>query len=389
MSSEESASASASAPPPASATEPAAEKEAAPKKKGKPGILARIWRGMFGRREDYEERLKYLSKEEASVHARIKKRAQSSRRTVRNLIAFSIVSEVGAVIYALMTRSTEMDWQMRALKLLPMFLLPFLSTAIYSTVIRFTRMMDQKDQKTLEKLRAERKAKIDELKERTNYYSTQQLIQKYDLDPAAKAAAASVLASKLGADSGLKVYLDNQSDAATSAAKSNDSQLTHSSPGLRNRKQTPQNQPIGSTTVENYNNNENINNEGFGPGSGSGPIVVGHYNGPARNDGGWISRLAALLVGEDPAQSYALICGNCYMHNGLAKKEDYEHITYYCPHCNALNTSSQNVSVRKMESPVPVAELESEVVVSNDETVVQEAQEKEEKEEVKEKEDEN
>lgn len=36
---------------------------------------------------------------------------------------------------------------------------------------------DRKDQKTLERLRAERQAKIDELKERTNYYTTQQLIQ--------------------------------------------------------------------------------------------------------------------------------------------------------------------------------------------------------------------
>lgn len=36
---------------------------------------------------------------------------------------------------------------------------------------------ERKDQKTLERLRAERQAKIDELKERTNYYTTQQLIQ--------------------------------------------------------------------------------------------------------------------------------------------------------------------------------------------------------------------
>ncbi|KAK7289677.1 hypothetical protein RIF29_03504 [Crotalaria pallida] len=36
---------------------------------------------------------------------------------------------------------------------------------------------DRKDQKILEKLRAERQAKIDELKEKTNYYTTQQLIQ--------------------------------------------------------------------------------------------------------------------------------------------------------------------------------------------------------------------
>jgi predicted aconitase len=37
--------------------------------------------------------------------------------------------------------------------------------------------VDSRDQHTLEKLRAERQAKIDELKERTNYYTTQQLIQ--------------------------------------------------------------------------------------------------------------------------------------------------------------------------------------------------------------------
>jgi len=38
-------------------------------------------------------------------------------------------------------------------------------------------IVDRRDQKTLEKLRAERLAKINELKERTNYYTTQQLIQ--------------------------------------------------------------------------------------------------------------------------------------------------------------------------------------------------------------------
>lgn len=37
--------------------------------------------------------------------------------------------------------------------------------------------VDNRDQHTLEKLRTERQAKIDELKERTNYYMTQQLIQ--------------------------------------------------------------------------------------------------------------------------------------------------------------------------------------------------------------------
>jgi hypothetical protein len=37
--------------------------------------------------------------------------------------------------------------------------------------------VERKDKDTLERLRAERKAKIDELKDRTNYYLTQELIQ--------------------------------------------------------------------------------------------------------------------------------------------------------------------------------------------------------------------
>ncbi|KAI4992077.1 hypothetical protein ZWY2020_041940 [Hordeum vulgare] len=96
---------------------------------------------------------------------------------------------------------------MRAARVLPMFLVPALASLIYSAITSLTKIrkctwlcitisrvrllsfftnvnvplgssVDNTDQHTLEKLRAERQAKIDELKERTNYYTTQQLIQK-------------------------------------------------------------------------------------------------------------------------------------------------------------------------------------------------------------------
>jgi len=109
--------------------------------------------------------------------------------------------------------------------------------------------------------------------------------------------------------------------------------------------------------------------------------VVEHYQGSGTSDGSWIAKIAALLVGKDPSQSYALICGSCHMHNGmfitkcppgnqkcsfiffcltcctyrnwmhcmirelagLARKEDFPHVTYYCPHCHALNMSNQSI----------------------------------------------
>lgn len=46
-----------------------------------------------------------------------------------------------AVGYAIMvTRSLDLDWKMRALRVLPMFLLPALSSIIYLTLRGFTRM---------------------------------------------------------------------------------------------------------------------------------------------------------------------------------------------------------------------------------------------------------
>nr|ACG33366.1 hypothetical protein [Zea mays] len=332
----------------AEAGAPAPPEAAEAKEKGKQGgVLGRVWRALFGGREDFEKRLQYLSKEEAAVHARMRRRTQFSRRAVRNLIVLSVLAEVLAVVYAIMTtRNEDLTWQMRAIRVLPMFILPAVSSVIYSTVVNFTRMFEQKDQKTLEKLRAERKAKIDELKERTNYYLTQQLIQKYDLDPAAKAAAASVLASKLGEETGLKVHVGEEPKLDAAVARSNDVEIVPSD-GLRNRKQpNARGSRTGSPTSHTPAQGTETN---LPPASAvletaPAPVVVEHHQGSGASDGGgWIAKIAALLVGEDPSQSYALICGSCHMHNGLSRKEDYPHVTYYCPHCHALNTSKQSM----------------------------------------------
>nr|CAB3485165.1 unnamed protein product [Digitaria exilis] len=243
----------------AAAASEAKRKEGEEKREGA-GILGRIWRALFGGRgEDYETRLQNLSKEEAAVLARMRRRAQFSRHGVRNLIALSVLGE------------------------------------------------------------------------------------KYDLDSAAKAAAASVLASKMGAETGLKVHMGGEAKSDSAQARSNDGEVA-ALVGLRNRKETKaEGSSYGSTTAA-HTQQDTSNEAGNGGMEATPPSkVVGHYQGTGTSDGGWITKIAALLVGEDPSQSYALICGNCHMHNGLARKEDFPHVTYYCPHCHALNLSNQSI----------------------------------------------
>lgn len=177
------------------------------------------------------------------------------------------------------------------------------------------------------------------MKERTNYYTTQQLIQRYDLDPAAKAAAATVLASKLGADSGLRVFLGDETSRDAAIGRSNDNNLGPTT-GLRQRKGHVTNGAGRAQSLEPFDGSNVYDGSDEGPSPPN--QTVEHFRGPSGNDGGWLARVAALLVGEDPTQCYALICGNCHMHNGLARKEDFAFVTYYCPHCNALNGSRQH-----------------------------------------------
>ncbi|WCJ38934.1 hypothetical protein M5689_019964 [Euphorbia peplus] len=323
------------------------------------GIMSRIWNGIFRLHgDDFEKRLQNISKEEAAVLGRMKRRSLTGRKMTRHLIIFSVIFEVIAVGYAIMTtRSMDLDWKMRAFRVLPMFLLPGLSSAAYSAFASFIRMCDRKDQKTLGRLRAERQAKINELKEKTNYYTTQQLIQRYDPDPAAKAAAATVLASKLGLDSGLKVYVENEANLNIPTGKSHDVEFAQAS-GLRNRKQVHSRSSSGGTPPVHHSSEEMLEyaeRESLQT-SEHNQLIVEHGNPRASSvhDGGWIARLAALLVGEDPSQSYALICGSCHMHNGLARKEEFPYITYYCPHCHALNQPKQpedHVSSHMLDQP--------------------------------------
>lgn len=316
-------------------------------KKKRKGFVSRIWNFVFrSNKDDLEKRLQCISKEETSVMTRMNNRSRSWRRTSRHIILFSVLFEIIAVSYAIMTtRSTDMNWKMRAIRVLPVFLLPALSSAAYSTFVSFIRMCDRRDQKILDRLRAERKEKIDELKERTNYYVTQQLIQKYDTDPAAKAAAATSLASKLGADSGLKLYMEDESKSGAPTGKTNNVEPVQSS-GLRNRKQGKTQSTNLGTTTPNHPDQQLVASGGDQTQTRvqKQPVFVEHHQpqSSTKYAGGWIAQIAALLVGEDPMQSYALICGNCYMHNGLARREDYPFITYYCPHCHALNKPKQS-----------------------------------------------
>lgn len=125
-------------------------------------------------------------------------------------------------------------------------------------------------------------------------------MQRYDPDPAAKAAAATVLASKLGADSGLKVYVGDEDKLNSATRMSNDVEFVQAS-GLRNRKPGhTRSSSAGSSPVLHRDEGMlcSAQSEGLQTAQEK-PLVVEHQNpqGSALHEGGMDCSISCITCG--------------------------------------------------------------------------------------------
>ncbi|XP_073707486.1 endoplasmic reticulum junction formation protein lunapark-B isoform X3 [Garra rufa] len=50
-----------------------------------------------------------------------------------------------------------------------------------------------------------------------------------------------------------------------------------------------------------------------------------------------VDRVIEYLVGDGPQNRYALICQQCFSHNGMALKEEFEYVAFRCGYCYFMN----------------------------------------------------
>ncbi|KAJ1559244.1 hypothetical protein HK405_011443, partial [Cladochytrium tenue] len=78
----------------------------------------------------------------------------------------------------------------------------------------------------------------------------------------------------------------------------------------------------------------------------------------------WYEKIAEALIGdsEGPHQKYALICQNCFTHNGLVMPEEYATIRFRCMKCGFVNAKQRRdnivqTSLSPPTSPAPSTRL--------------------------------
>ncbi|ORX93297.1 hypothetical protein K493DRAFT_408460 [Basidiobolus meristosporus CBS 931.73] len=233
-------------------------------------------------------------------------------------------------------------------KLLPAFVIPFSIYYISRGVSYWYNRKRLNEENQLENLRVKQRQKVEELKKKTAYYSTKTLLDRYDTPVKAKPGA------KMPGPKSNTPQNNNRPQTRGNPTAPNSAPVN---PNLR-----PKNQPnslngisSASTPAPQNPYTNGIKLPGTTPyhapriGASNG-INSHHAFNTQRNS--WYDRIIDVIVGEEgPNSKYALICKNCFAHNGLALPSEINEIQYHCPKCNFLN-ASRHPRTRPMQTPV-------------------------------------
>ncbi|KAG9317901.1 hypothetical protein JVU11DRAFT_2130 [Chiua virens] len=269
-----------------------------------------------GKSEDYEIILSGLA---ADVQKRQTRLAEIRLRERRTLLQFTLGTFLVWLSYASLwyTRTLPSTWYESNFGTAGMVVGPVL--------ILFARRMMQiwytwkgnREESTLKEVLKKQRETVEEIKKKTNYESTRNLIEKYE--------ESSPLSP--GATPLRRRNISPSVPPTPLAPQPPQPQLLHT-PNGRVRGPVLQLSPIPQ------------------------PIQAARKH--------WYDKLADAVLGDDEEQSatfaasrYALICQKCFAHNGLVKENVWEDTQYVCPKCGFFNPSARSKKQAAPRTPSP------------------------------------
>ncbi|KAJ7098514.1 hypothetical protein B0H15DRAFT_821015 [Mycena belliarum] len=197
----------------------------------------------------------------------------------------------------------------RAVRALPVFVGPIFILFIRRIVQVWYNRKGNAEEKTLQVLLKEQRTKVEEIKKKTNFYSTRELLARYDADVP-------------GSPQGVAQTPQRRGGAPNQGARPSPLAATPEQQRNQNPLQKSQNQRNGQPQQQQQQQRP---------------------AGPPKHT--WFDALADLLVGaEEPSQNekYALICAQCFAHNGLVREEAWADAQYTCPKCGHFNPAPRS-----------------------------------------------
>ncbi|XP_065369361.1 endoplasmic reticulum junction formation protein lunapark-A [Calliphora vicina] len=309
-----------------------------------------IW-SRFRKEKSTQEVLETLQEKIDTLETFTVNTQEQKKRIVGNFLAVSIGVYVLAFVVCYFVYFPP-TWKERLIYVIPLLLFPFIIIMLrYLFTWYFQRKLN-KNSKKLKELRTEKKKILEQVMDKETYKVAVNLLARFADKPSKSsfALSSSTTPSKYNQSS-----LNRSLPAGNLSQRSNQLALTKTpSP------QTPNTSYMGSTTARlTPQVGTSSPNTALMPHSVINQQLRRRTPFPIVNqqDKGVFDRIVDVLIGDGPQDRFAMICKECYSHNGMALKEDFEYTTFRCAFCNALNPArkSRPVAPRLSVMPAPAA----------------------------------
>uniref|UniRef100_A0A1A8I3C5 Endoplasmic reticulum junction formation protein lunapark n=1 Tax=Nothobranchius kuhntae TaxID=321403 RepID=A0A1A8I3C5_NOTKU len=235
------------------------------------------------------------------------------------------------------------EWLQRLAMALPFFLYPVLVWLIRKLLIFLFSKRTERNNDKLEDLKTTKKKILEEVMETETYKNAKLILERFDPEAKKKAELESTpVRSPVAPGPGQEIR--QRGVAMRPMPLGTPAGMMTPPPGAR-----PMMGPGGTPMAPGGPPEKSTPNapvlHGAAPRTPYSPIPsVGlHPPGPplARpilpKDRGAVDRVIEYLVGDGPQNRYALICQQCFSHNGMALKEEFEYLVFRCAYCYFLN----------------------------------------------------
>ncbi|XP_072246687.1 endoplasmic reticulum junction formation protein lunapark-B isoform X3 [Leuresthes tenuis] len=295
------------------------------------------------------EQLENLDKEIKELEEFRAKNQRLQKLWVGRLLLYSSILYLltSLIVYCLYLPE---EWLQRLAMALPFFIYPVLVWFIRKLLIFLFSKRTERNSDKLEDLKATKKKILEEVMETETYKNAKLILERFDPESKRKAELESTpVRSQITPRPGQEI---RQRGVAMRP-------IPMGTPGPMVMTPPPGARPLlgpGGTPVEHVplsapggppekSTSSASFLQGAVPRTPYSPIsgVGMHPPGPplARpilpKDRGAMDRVIEYLVGDGPQNRYALICQQCFSHNGMALKEEFEYVAFRCAYCYFLN----------------------------------------------------
>ncbi|XP_053123214.1 endoplasmic reticulum junction formation protein lunapark isoform X2 [Hemicordylus capensis] len=241
------------------------------------------------------------------------------------------------------------EWTARFIMTLPLFAFPLIVWSIRTLLIFFFSKRTERNNEALEDLKSQKKKILEEVMEKETYKAAKLILERFDPEakkakdvepPSAGASAVPRPGQELRHRTPVRGNVSPPISVTPKQGSPKASGPMPLSPSLQRETSAPGGPPERTLTSASQ---PNVLSRHPGSRATSMPGMGLHPPGPplARpilpRERGALDRIVEYLVGDGPQNRYALICQQCFSHNGMALKEEFEYIAFRCAYCFFLN----------------------------------------------------